>query len=364
MKKSHKISAGLAALIAALAVLISLQGKLWLESRIRAELSARGLPELAFSLDNIGLSGITFKDVALPGVVALSIDSITVDYSLLELLTGQLRQINISELRIEKQGMQAVASGVNVVFSAQAQGYGGSWSVALLEALKLDMPVPPLAGQGSWASEPARLAGEFKSADGAYVAAFEFAQKQAPELALSKLQFPWGGGQLAISPTTLVLEPGKALRIPLEVRGVALDIVLKNATGGKAEATGQVSGVVPLIISPQGEFALGKGELKATGQGVLKLSPDVIPGDNQQVADLRGMLGNFHYNQFLMQLTPQPDDKLSILLSLGGNNPDAYNGREVKLNVNLTGDLLDLLQQSILPIADPQYYLKDEHAKP
>jgi len=143
-----------------------------------------------------------------------------------------------------------------------------------------------------------------------------------------------------------------------------LNDILRGLTSNRASATGLVSGVVPVRLETDGHFVIGKSKLQAERAGTIILAPDAIPGDNEQVTLVREIMKNLHYSQFSMALETEKDKQLSILLSLSGNNPDVYNGREVRLNVHLSGDLLDLLQQSIMPIADPKQLLKDEHAKP
>ena len=156
---------------------------------------------------------------------------------------------------------------------------------------------------------------------------------------------------------------GGDIHLTLHMQDASLSGLLQGATGGRATATGLVSGNVPLTLTGEGTLVVGQGHLTAYQGGVITLSPDAIPGDNAQVALVRDIMKSFHYSTLLVSVGSDKDKKLSILLSLGGNNPDVYNGQEVKLNVQLSGDLLDLLQQSILPLADPKQLLKDEHAK-
>ena len=51
------------------------------------------------------------------------------------------------------------------------------------------------------------------------------------------------------------------------------------------------------------------------------------------------------------------EDKSKITLTLEGNNPEAFEGRPIKLNVNIGGDVLPLIQQSILPLNDVKQLL-------
>ena len=365
MTRFKKVSVAFLALLLLAAGAGYFYGKSWLETTIRKQLEARGLTQLSFSLDHVGPTGIIFKDVALAGALPLSVDKITIDYSLPKLLQGDVKHVTIAQVKFENAGVKAEANNLTIVFAARDEqgAQNGTWAIEQLNLTHESLPVPPLAATGTWsaASSGAKFAGEAKSADGSYYASFALDQRAGdPEhssLQLVQVRLPWQDGRVLISRANIPLQPGKAIRIPVQLDKVSLDAVMKAATGGRAEASGHVSGTVPVIIQ-NGGFSIGQGKLATPEKGVLKLSPEVIPGDNPQVQMVRDVLQDFHYSEFSMSFEPQKDDKLSILLSLGGNNPAVYNGREIKLNVQLTGDLLELLEQSILPTADPKQFLK------
>ena len=76
----------------------------------------------------------------------------------------------------------------------------------------------------------------------------------------------------------------------------------------------------------------------------------------------RELLQNFHYTKLKIALSSKDDkdkkNKTVLSLALEGNNPTALNGRKVNLNINITGDVLPLLQQSILPFNDLKQLMK------
>ena len=73
---------------------------------------------------------------------------------------------------------------------------------------------------------------------------------------------------------------------------------------------------------------------------------------------------NLHYTVLSIGMDSDKNHKLSAVLAVEGNNPDVANGRPVKLNVHLNGDLLDFIQQSLMSLIDPHMFIKqDLHAK-
>ncbi len=146
----------------------------------------------------------------------------------------------------------------------------------------------------------------------------------------------------------------------LTVRNVPLDFIMRLLTSDKAKATGKVSGRFPLTLHRDKSLTIDNGLLRTDNPGTLVVAPSAIPGDNDQVELVRAALGNFHYQEFSLEADSGKDKKLSMLLQLRGNNPDVYNGREIKLNVRLQGDLLETVQQSVLSISDPKRFLEQK----
>ena len=140
---------------------------------------------------------------------------------------------------------------------------------------------------------------------------------------------------------------------------------MQTLTGSKATATGGVSGTVPLTIGRDGSFRIGNSALTADGPGVIALSPEAIPGDNPQVALVRDVLKNLHYTVLSLGLDSTPGGKLTAVLVVEGKNPDVEKGRTIKLQVHLSGDLLELLSQNLKLMTDPKTFLEQHsHEKP
>lgn len=164
---------------------------------------------------------------------------------------------------------------------------------------------------------------------------------------IPNIKINWNDG--IISAQNISIQPYSDAPIPitLNIKKISLNSLLSVTTSNRASATGVVSGTLPVVINRDGTFTMKKGNLKADEAGTIKLSPDVIPSDAQQVALVRDVLQNFHYSVFSMNIESADSKQLSMLLSLEGNNPDVYNGKTVKLNVHLTGDVVEMITQSL-----------------
>lgn len=179
-------------------------------------------------------------------------------------------------------------------------------------------------------------------------------------LVISSLSLHSRDGEITTKDVRVELFQPSETAFTLDVRNVPLDFIMRLLTDNKAKATGNVSGTFPVTLHKDGAITVKHAVLTTTAPGTIIVAPGAIPGDNEQVSLVRSALSNFHYQEFSMQADSREDKKLSMLLQLRGNNPDVYNGREIKLNVRLEGDLLETLQQSVLSINDPKQLLEQK----
>lgn len=169
-------------------------------------------------------------------------------------------------------------------------------------------------------------------------------------LTVQQLHFPWGGGKISLKPVTIPLALNKPIQLGFELDKVELVQLLATLGEGKISGTGEISGVLPITYHPNGTVTLQDGNAAALTAGTISVAPSLLPGDNAQLAVARTTLENFHYTKLGISVSSDKKKKSTIHLTLQGNNPDAFDGRQVNLNVNLTGDVLPLIQQSVLPI--------------
>ena len=420
-----------------------------LERKITQFLNERGIQNVTFQIDSVGLHQATVSDIKIGVENPLALQSVTVQYDPKELANGTLRDIALSglavrivqgengwsiaglddlrqpradgakgmtlsdvidilpfsnvdikdsTLQIEGKSVQTtlpfnmtltktpetkiemtvnatnltspasdIALGI-ITISAQpdeTRDWNGTWALASLDFGDA-LPVPVLSGGGelSYREEVATLKGVLASADKAHRSDFTvLIDTKAGEkntLSISSLAFPFKEGVISSKNIVVPFDRKKNITVPLTVSKVSLDALMQTLTGSRVSATGTVSGNMPVIIRPDGSYTLGKGQLKADESGTMTMPSDIIPGDTEQMDLVRQILANLHYSIFSAAVETNGAQGIVVKLSLQGSNPDVYNGRAVKLNVNLTGDILDFIQQNAMLITKPEQLLKQE----
>ncbi len=421
-----------------------------LERRITAFLQGRGIENVTFDIDSVGLHSATIKDIAIGADNPLVLQSVTVQYDPRELANGNLQDISLSGLAVkilqteegwsiagtegilpkkEKESdgpglalsdivdllpfkkveikdsvLDIIGSSVqtSLPFSLtltkapettlamtvnasnltspasdvalgivhinakpdESRNWAGDWSLESLDFGEA-LPLPVLAAKGdlSYAGSMFTLKGNVEDAVKTHKAAFEAlvdtADSSKSKMTVANVSFPFKGGSVSSKNIVVPFDRKKNVTVALTVRKVSLDDLMQTLTQGRVSATGTVSGNIPVIIRPDGSYTFGKGSLKADDKGLLQMPGELIPGDTEQMTLVRQILENLHYSIFSAGVETSGQN-MTVRLSLEGNNPGVYGGRAVKLNVNLTGDVLDFIRQNAMLITKPEQLLKQE----
>lgn len=240
---------------------------------------------------------------------------------------------------------------------AEGEALAGSWTLSALDVSGMKYDLPPLSGSGrlSSANGEVRVNGHLEDAKKTHKGDFTVTDKTA---LLENIYVEAFDAKLKSSQIVIHLNQKKAIYVPLQVSNLDLEKLLEMLAKEKASGTGVVNGKVDLVIYPGGRIGIGGGGLGTTGNGIIRIDPSLLPGDNDRLAEARVALSNFYYNNVSITSSQDTKGRTAIHLKIEGNNPEAFDGRPIKLNVNLTGDVLELLQQTLLPLANPTEYLK------
>ena len=176
---------------------------------------------------------------------------------------------------------------------------------------------------------------------------------------IDEIKFPYAGGEISAKLDRLNINMSKVISAKVQLMNVDLNDLMQKISDGKVSGSGSISGSMPVKYYPDGRIEFGSGGLKNNDSGVISVAPELLAGDNTQMEIARTALENFNYTILKIGVSSSKDGKLIINLNMYGNNPDAFLGREIRLNVNLSGDVLPLIQQSILPINDIKQLLKE-----
>lgn len=265
-------------------------------------------------------------------------------------------------------GENKIASGpivIKLVLDEEKQQWAGTWSVDALTVTGDALGTPKLRGVGEIQATADRVSikGGFSDAAKQYHLTFALTEAlqvpEASQLAVEEVVMPWGGGTVSLEKLRVPLAGKSPIQFALKVNKVGLSTLLKALSSDAATATGVVSGEVPVIYAADGKITIGNGALKAEAPGIITLSPEAIPGDNPQVGLVREVMKNLHYDVLALSLGMSKNHQLSAGLAVQGKNPDVQGGRPIKLQVNLSGDLLNLLLQNMKLMTDPTKFIDE-----
>ncbi|MFO0389292.1 MAG: YdbH domain-containing protein [Alphaproteobacteria bacterium] len=339
----------------------------WATQTIRNSLVSRGLQDVQLTVEALGFNGITFTSVSLPKKTDVVIERTTIGYSLVDFVLGQLHQLELRDVVIRQQERIITLGQGTIVFQSTdlKDTIAGNWYAKDMEVQPLPFPVPAVSGDGAFAVDINKftIKGNLKSLDSRYNTAFSVDYYIKPNAGISimsipSLELPWNDGKIFIHDGWLQFSGKKRFRGNIDVKDVQLDTLLKSLVGEKASGSGLVSGRIPIIIEDDGTPLVHNAMLSAGGEGRIQVAEDALPDGNDQIAVLKGVLSNFHYDTLSIALGTDEHKKLSARMIVEGQNPQMYNGKPVKLNVQLTGDVLSLLQQSVPAFSDPKQLLK------
>ncbi len=242
--------------------------------------------------------------------------------------------------------------------------WAGPWVLKNVTARGTSTPIPVMNGGGSVSVDQARaeVKGKLISDDKLWQAEFnmnyDFKESEKSNLTIIHTGMPWKEGRIDVHNIKIPLADENPIKVMLQIQSVSVQELMESLTGDRIAATGKISGTLPLIIGRDGKITILPGNLKSEGPGTISMPPDVIPGNNEQVALVRQILEDLKYTGLSIALKNDDSGRLGILMSFEGNNPAVYNGRPVKLNVNLTGDVIEFVQQNVLLLTSPEQFLK------
>jgi hypothetical protein len=176
-----------------------------------------------------------------------------------------------------------------------------------------------------------------------------FQLTDGPRLEVEQLEWRFAGGTARAEPFSLGSQL-EGLNVTLRAEQLDLGQLLALTRMDGLSGDGSLDGVLPLRLS-EGAAIVAGGELAATGRGVLRYAagaaPSALQAGGEGVDLLLQALENFHYEALRITLDGRTDAAMDIRLHLGGANPDLYDGHPVEFNLDLEGDLANILRQGV-----------------
>ncbi len=333
------------------------------EAQLVEALDENGLKDVRLTVSELDIHHLLIKDVK---AIDKSLEELVVFYSPIDLLlrkTGANLTAKAKNFLVNTQAVKSTIAEGDVVgkFTTDTYDWQGEWNLHDIQIETALAEVPLLQGQGDIKADDNNiiLSGEIKSADQEYKIIFSFVQpltEAEPLLKIVSAVVPWKGGKLFVENVSMPLSGDAPVKFDVQVQKVSVDALIQAMTGNRVSAQGGVSGKIPLVIGADGSFMIGEGSLRADSPGTLTVPTEAIPGDNPQIDVVRQVLQNFHYKELTISVN-NVGKQTTLSITLNGSNPDAYNSRPVKLNVNLAGDVLCYIQQNMLLLTDPKSLL-------
>ena len=150
--------------------------------------------------------------------------------------------------------------------------------------------------------------------------------------------------------------------ILLQFSGLRLEDMLTLVEYEGVEATGAVSGELPITLTANGvEVALGSLHADAPGGSIRYLdAATAVAGDNVGLNLMNQALGNYQFESLTSSIDYSPDGELLLTMQLQGHNPDMNNGQRINLTLNLSDNIPALLEslQAARAIED---FLEDQY---
>lgn len=273
----------------------------------------------------------------------------------------------VPQLSYGTQGATAGDVTAQVRFVPERAGWQGDWTIRDIILNISSLPTPVLLANGTLALDAKQLAvnGTVQDATKTWQAQFNFTRDHAGAkpalLRVARAQLPLLDGMVKLRDLRWPLDSKSPLQTTVMLEKIPLQPLLQRLTDATASATGTVSGTLPVTRHADGRLQIPTSTLETDTPGTLAVPAAYLPGDNEQIALLRAILSDLRYDSLRLTLSSSGDGKLEVALSINGRNPAVQNGKPVKLNVNLGGDVLGLLNNQLLSIIAPTQLLRNNH---
>ncbi len=153
------------------------------------------------------------------------------------------------------------------------------------------------------------------------------------------------GGRIAARPSVLRLAPdgNEAL---LDIQGVDLATLLDDLDVPWIETDARLTGSIPVRMTG-GDIVIAHGRLDADSAGLLRYIPDGRPAPfgpmDENMEQVLDVLSDFRFSALAIDIDRAAGGAAELGVHIAGANPGFHDGYPIELNVNLAGDLDEIL---------------------
>jgi hypothetical protein len=185
----------------------------------------------------------------------------------------------------------------------------------------------------------------------------EFSLKE-DRLRIPRTRWEWLGGEIMAEKLRFDLGKEPELETEISVQGLSLKQLLGVMEQTQIQATGELSGTVPISYK-NGVFSVHAGSLSSPNGILRHAAPELaLPGQGKEMEMVRKAMQNLSYDALELSIDDLGGDIEKVVLRVEGSNPDMMGGKPVRLNVTLTGDLMETIRSSFNAYASPEKLLE------
>lgn len=166
-----------------------------------------------------------------------------------------------------------------------------------------------------------------------------------PVVRIQSAEGQFADGTIGVGSTSIQLSDDR-YDLTLLFNGLSLETLFEEWAGGRVSGDGTLSGTVPVTLTQDGPI-ITEGGLAAENQGFIKVhwgdSRESLTNRGNEVALMVQALDNFQYRELTVGVRRRSNEDLTLQVLLEGSNPDVLNGYPFRINVNLYGDLENVL---------------------
>ncbi|MDE0808727.1 MAG: YdbH domain-containing protein [Alphaproteobacteria bacterium] len=151
-----------------------------------------------------------------------------------------------------------------------------------------------------------------------------------------------------VSASDIDLSTDTATHIQIDVSGVSATELSGLAKVKGLHAEGTLSGTLPFTWTPGVGLSVTDATLTADGPGKVRYlagpRDKALRESGEQVGLMLDALSDFRFKTLGLKFDGRPGDGYRIALALEGANPDLYDGYPVRFNLDLSGQLDDVIK--------------------
>lgn len=163
------------------------------------------------------------------------------------------------------------------------------------------------------------------------------------DLLLHNLSGTLLGGELSVPRVNLGVFP-KQTDFDVVISNLDLHAIVALAEYPELAVDGLISGYLPVTLGSTG-VTINQGLISALNPGgTIRYTPGTGPSTNPSVQLVNDALSNYQYDTLDTRVVYQENGDLDLAVQLQGINPDMNQGQAINLNVNVSDNVLSLLE--------------------